>query len=84
MAMNTSIVLSDNLAQFAQQQVREGRYGSTSDVVRAGLRLLEERETRIALLRQALIKGEQSGRSRPFDFEAFIARKRSAALQNAK
>ena len=83
MAMNTSVVLSDTLAQFAQQQVRDGRYGSTSDVVRAGLRLLEEHESRIALLRQALIKGEQSGPSRPFDFEAFIARKRNAASQKA-
>lgn len=84
MALNTSIVLSDHLAQFAQQQVREGRYGSTSDVLRAGLRLLEERETKIASLRQALIKGEQSGPPRPFDFDAFIARKRETASQNGK
>jgi len=46
--------------------------------VHAALRLLEEQETKLAALRAALIEGETSGQSTPFDFEAFIARKRGA------
>ncbi len=45
--------------------------------MRAGLRLLEELEAKVTTLRDALIAGEQSGEPRPFDFEAFKARKRA-------
>ncbi len=75
MAKNTSFVIGDHFAAFVEAQVAEGRYGSASDVVRAGLRLLEEQETKLAALRAALIEGETSGASAPFDFEAFIAKK---------
>ena len=77
MPKNTSFSLGDHFTEFMQSQVREGRYSSTSDVVRAGLRLLEERETKLAALRQALIDGEESGPAEPFDFEKFIADKRA-------
>ena len=76
-AKNTSISLGDHMLSFAQQQVAAGRYSSTSDVVRAGLRLLEEHESKVQALREALIAGENSGESAPFDFDAFIATKRA-------
>jgi antitoxin ParD1/3/4 len=47
-----------------------------SDVERAALRLLEEREARLERLRAALVEGEQSGPSTLFDFESFIAGRR--------
>ena len=83
MTKNTSVIIGDHLAEFIERQVSEGRYGSASDVVRAGLRLLEEREMKVEALRAALIEGEESGASKPFDFEAFIARKRRAETPHA-
>lgn len=77
MARNTSVSLGDHFAGFVDESVKAGRYGSASDVVRAGLRLLEEQETKLETLRTALIEGERSGPSTPFDFDAFIARKKS-------
>ncbi len=76
MGKNTSFSLGDHFSSFIEVQVAQGRYGNASDVVRAGLRLLEEQEARLAALRAALVEGEASGPSASFDFEAFIARKR--------
>ncbi|MBW9090576.1 type II toxin-antitoxin system ParD family antitoxin [Rhizobium wenxiniae] len=76
MARNTSISLGDHFAGFIDRQVESGRYGSASDVVRAGLRLLEEHEARVKALQDALIAGEESGEPQPFDNEAFLKRMR--------
>ncbi|GHE77565.1 antitoxin [Camelimonas fluminis] len=78
-ARNTSISLGDHFATFIDTQVQGGRYGSASDVVRAGLRLLEEHEAKLKALEAALISGEASGEPTEFDFEAFKARKRPAS-----
>lgn len=77
MAKNTSMSLGDHFASFIDIQVQAGRYGSASDVVRAGLRLLEEHEAKVKTLQDALIQGEQSGEPQPFDFDGFKARKRA-------
>ncbi|UYN98633.1 MAG: type II toxin-antitoxin system ParD family antitoxin [Devosia sp.] len=73
MARNTSVSLSDHFAHFIDQQVETGRYGSASDVVRAGLRLLEEHEAKVKALHDALRAGEESGPPTPFDRDAFLA-----------
>ena len=75
MARNTSVVLGDHFADFVDQQVRGGRYGSASDVIRAGLRLLEAEEAKLQALRKALVEGEESGMPKPFDIEAFLEEK---------
>jgi antitoxin ParD1/3/4 len=82
MPKNTSITIGDHFADFIERQVEHGRYGSASDVVRAGLRLLEEHEMRLEALRAALIEGEQSRPSTAFDFDAFIDRKRKANTES--
>ena len=64
MSKNTSFSVGDHFAGFIEAQVGAGRYSSASDVVRAGLRLLEEQEAKLAALRAALIAGEESGISR--------------------
>lgn len=76
MAQNTSISLGDHFGAFIAQQISQGRYGSASEVVRAGLRQLEEHETQLAALRAALADGENSGASASFDVDAFLKAKR--------
>ncbi len=76
-ARNTSVSLGNHFAGFIETQINNGRYGSASDVIRAGLRLLEEHEARVKLLQEALIAGEQSGPPAPFDNEAFLQKMRA-------
>ena len=77
MSKNTSIFIGDHLASFIDTQVQAGRYGSASEVVLAGLRLLEEHEAKVKALQDALIAGEESGPPVPFDNKAFLQRMRA-------
>lgn len=77
MSTHTSISLDDHFSDFLSRAVASGRYRSASEVVRAGLRLLEDEETRNLALRAALVAGEESGAPEAFDFDAFIAAKKS-------
>ena len=76
---NTSFSLDAHYSAFIEGEVASGRYRSASDVVRAALRLLEDRETRLRALRRALVAGENSGESTPFDFDEYLADKQSGA-----
>lgn len=78
---STSLRLDGHSAEFIDGQVSQGRYGTASDVVRAGLCLLEDQAAKLAALGAALIEGENSGPVEPFDFDAFIARKVSTATR---
>lgn len=71
MKRNTSITVGEHFDSFIQKQIETGRYSSTSEVVRAGLRLLEQEEEKLKALRQALIEGERSGFVESFDPHEF-------------
>jgi antitoxin ParD1/3/4 len=70
---NTSVSLGEHFQAFIDTQVADGRYGSASEVVRAGLRLLEDNETKLATLKAAVKEGLESGKPKPFDVEMFLA-----------
>jgi antitoxin ParD1/3/4 len=74
MSRNTSVALGEHFVSFIEAQVQGGRYGSASDVIRAGLRLLEEHEAKVKALQDALNDGLQSGEPRSFDSDSFLSR----------
>lgn len=83
MAKNTSFVLGNHFDAFVAEQVEAGRYANATDVIRSGLRLLEEHETKLTALRDALIAGEDSGADIPLDLEAILRSARAKAEENA-
>lgn len=69
MGKTTSFNLGDHFEHFISTQVKSGRYGNASEVVRASLRSMEQEEQKLQALRQALIEGEKSGDAGPLDME---------------
>lgn len=67
MSKNTSISLGNYFDKFVQQSISEGRYKNVSEVIRAGLRLLEEEEQKVAALKKAIQEGVDSGIAEDFD-----------------
>ena len=61
MQKNTSVTLGKHFESFIAQQIENGQFSSASETIRAGLRLLEEKELKLAALRRALEDGENSG-----------------------
>ena len=68
----TTVALGAHFDEFVQSSVRGGRYTNASEVIRAGLRKLEEDERKIAALRAAIEEGENSGYVEDFDFESHL------------
>ena len=66
-AKNTSVTLGEHFERIIQSSIESGRYASASEVIRAGLRLLDEQENKIRLLREAIEAGERSGYVDDFD-----------------
>lgn len=79
MSKNTSIILNGQLDVFVEQQVDSGNYASVSEVIRAGLRLLEEREMQVQRLRAEIQKGLDSGVVDNFDINDFLEQRHAVA-----
>jgi antitoxin ParD1/3/4 len=77
MSKHTSVRLDEHFQTFITAQLREGRYRSANEVVRAGLTLLEH-HSRLDGLRTALIEGEQSGEPTTLDAERFLTAQHAA------
>lgn len=67
MSKNTSISLGSHFDLFIQRTLKEGRYKNASEIIRAGLRLLEEEEQKMLALRQVIEEGINSGLAKDFD-----------------
>ena len=72
MGRNTSVSLGDYFEEFVDSKVSEGRYSSASEVIRAGLRLLEEEENKLLALKNAIQEGIESGMVKEFDPEKHL------------
>ncbi len=67
MGRNTSVSLGDYFEDFVENSITEGRYKNASEVIRAGLRLLEEEENKVQLLKKSIQEGVDSGIAKNFD-----------------
>jgi len=82
MSKNTSISLGNYFDQFVQSRVNEGRFKNVSEVIRAGLRLLEEEESKVKALRNAIQEGIDSGLDHDFDPNKHLASLKSQKKSN--
>ena len=72
MARNTSVTLGQHFDSFVAEKIIQGRFQSVSEVIRAGLRKLEEDETKLLVLREKLKAGEDSPTIENFNSSRFI------------
>ena len=84
MGRNTSISLGDHFETFVDNRVSTGRFKNASEVIRAGLRLLEEEESKIIALKSAIKEGLSSGLAKNFDAKKHLVNLKSAKRKNGQ
>lgn len=67
MGKNTSVSLGNHFETFVGKSISKGRFQNASEVIRAGLRMLEEEEDKVLLLKNAIQEGIDSGLAKDFD-----------------
>ena len=82
MGRNTSISLGDYFEEFVDQKVTTGRFKNASEVIRAGLRLLEEEEAKFITLKNAINKGIESGIAENFEAQKHLEKLKIAKRKN--
>jgi len=73
MGRNTSVSLGNHFEDFVDKRVSTGRFKNASEVIRAGLRLLEEEESKIVVLKKAIDDGLKSGIAKDFNVKDHLA-----------
>ena len=68
----TSVALGTYFENFVRTKVEQGRYNNASEVIRAGLRLLEENESQLQELRMAIADGMNSGLATEFNSQEHL------------
>lgn len=79
MEQSISVRMGDHYEDFVAEEVASGRYRTASEVIRAGLHLLEGHEAQMLALRSALVAGEESGEPEPVEVDDFVAGNRVRA-----
>ena len=82
MGRNTSISLGNHFEDFVDDKVSTGRFKNASEVIRAGLRLLEEEESKIVALKIAIEEGFESGLVKNFNAKEHLAKLKAAKQKN--
>ncbi len=80
---NTSVSLGNYFDEFVQTKITEGRYKNVSEVIRAGLRLLENEESKILALRKAIQDGIDSGIAQDFNWDENLKKLKAQRKVNA-
>ncbi len=73
MSKNTSISLGNHFEEFVEKRISAGRFKNASEVLRAGLRLLEEEEIKVVSLKKAIDDGINSGIATDFNSKHHLA-----------
>ena len=84
MSRNTSISIGNYFDDFIQNSISAGRYKNASEVVRAGLRLLEEDENRVIALKEAIQEGIKSGIACDFNPELHLEKLKAKRKLNGQ
>lgn len=82
MGRNTSVSLGNYFEDFVDSKISEGRFKNASEVIRAGLRLLEEEENKIHILKNAIQEGINSGIAHDFDPQKHLKSLKSNLKKN--
>lgn len=82
MMKTTTVALGAHFDEFVQASIADGRYTNASEVIRAGLRRLEEDEQKLSALRAAIEEGETSGYVEDFDFEGHLQELKESRKNN--
>ncbi|MEY2829629.1 MAG: hypothetical protein RIQ33_1487 [Bacteroidota bacterium] len=82
MQRNTSVSLGNYFEKFVEKRIDEGRYKNASEIIRAGLRLLEEEENKIKVLKLSIREGIDSGIAKNFDAKKHLQKLKANRKKN--